>query len=137
MIIAFLYFVNLILQNRYTYRSSFLNKNNNYNNILFLLQSNPTVRPANPFDAHRDAEILRKAMKGFGTDEKAIIQVLAHRVNSQRQEIAMQFKTMYGKVSNLNFLKISQVGTSYFMNLCTYIEMLLCLFKKKLLGFNI
>ncbi|XP_025406182.1 annexin B9-like isoform X3 [Sipha flava] len=60
-------------------------------------QSNPTLRPANPFDAHRDAEILRKAMKGFGTDEKAIIQVLAHRVNSQRQEIAQQFKTMYGK----------------------------------------
>lgn len=57
------------------------------------------MRPANPFDAHRDAEILRKAMKGFGTDEKAIIQVLAHRVNSQRQEIAHQFKTMYGKVS--------------------------------------
>lgn len=65
-----------------------------------LFQSNPTLRPANPFDPHRDAEILRKAMKGFGTDEKAIIQVLTHRVNSQRQEIAMHFKTMYGKVSN-------------------------------------
>jgi len=37
-------------------------------------------------------------MKGFGTDEKSIIQVLAHRVNSQRQEIANHFKTMYGKV---------------------------------------
>ncbi|XP_050429888.1 annexin B9-like isoform X5 [Adelges cooleyi] len=60
-------------------------------------QANPTVRPANPFDAQRDAEILRKAMKGFGTDEKAIINVLAHRVNAQRQDIAVHFKTMYGK----------------------------------------
>ncbi|XP_025203425.1 annexin B9-like isoform X1 [Melanaphis sacchari] len=60
-------------------------------------KSNPTLRPANPFDPRRDAEILRKAMKGFGTDEKSIIQVLAHRVNTQRQEIAVQFKTMYGK----------------------------------------
>lgn len=43
-------------------------------------------------------------MKGFGTDEKSIIQVLAHRVNSQRQEIAIQFKTMFGKVSSTLFL---------------------------------
>lgn len=60
-------------------------------------KSNPTLHPANPFDPRHDAEILRKAMKGFGTDEKSIIQVLAHRVNSQRQEIANHFKTMYGK----------------------------------------
>lgn len=56
------------------------------------------MRPVNPFDPRHDAEILRKAMKGFGTDEKAIIQVLASRVNSQRQEIALQFKTLFGKV---------------------------------------
>ncbi|KAJ6028154.1 hypothetical protein N7540_003730 [Penicillium herquei] len=31
-----------------------------------------------PGDFSRQAETLRKAMKGFGTDEKAIIQVLAH-----------------------------------------------------------
>ena len=36
-------------------------------------------------------------MKGFGTDEKAIIQVLANRTNAQRQQIEAQFKTLYGK----------------------------------------
>lgn len=56
-----------------------------------------------PFDPRRDAEILRKAMKGFGTDEKAIISVLTKRTNAQRLEISNQFMAMYGKV-NLVFL---------------------------------
>ncbi|XP_052737552.1 annexin B9 isoform X2 [Bicyclus anynana] len=60
-------------------------------------QSKPTVVPVNPFDPREDAAVLRKAMKGFGTDEKAIIQVLTRRSNEQRLRIAFEFKTLYGK----------------------------------------
>ncbi|XP_038638794.1 annexin A11a isoform X2 [Scyliorhinus canicula] len=56
-----------------------------------------TVSDAAGFDALRDAEVLRKAMKGFGTNEQAIIDVVAHRSNKQRQQIVLSFKTAYGK----------------------------------------
>ncbi|XP_063226195.1 annexin B9-like [Bacillus rossius redtenbacheri] len=57
----------------------------------------PTLKPAANFNPRHDAEVLRKAMKGFGTDEQAIIEVLAHRTSVQRQEIPREFKTLYGK----------------------------------------
>jgi annexin A7/11 len=56
-----------------------------------------TIKPSTNFNAEAEAEKLRKAMKGIGTDEDAIIRVLTNCSNEQRQQIKLQFKTMYGK----------------------------------------
>jgi len=55
------------------------------------------VVPAANFNASNDAAALRKAMKGFGTDEDAIINVLCRRSNAQRMDIVRTYKTAYGK----------------------------------------
>ncbi|XP_068162043.1 annexin A4-like [Antennarius striatus] len=48
-------------------------------------------------DPLRDVEVLRKAMKGFGTDENAIIELLGSRSNKQRFPMVAAYKTTYGK----------------------------------------
>ena len=65
------------------------------------LQGEPTVVPAPNFNAAEDGAALRAAMKGLGTDEQAIIDILTARSNAQRQEIARFFTTEYGRVSEL------------------------------------
>ncbi|XP_055588817.1 annexin B10-like [Uranotaenia lowii] len=57
----------------------------------------PTVFAAEEFDASVDAAALRKAMKGFGTDEQAIIDILCARSNQQRQEISEAFTRDLGR----------------------------------------
>nr|DBA30588.1 TPA: hypothetical protein GDO54_006549 [Pyxicephalus adspersus] len=56
-----------------------------------------TVFPAADFNADSDGKALRKAMKGFGTDEDTIIDILTKRSNSQRQEIKKAFKSHFGR----------------------------------------
>ncbi|CAL8282933.1 unnamed protein product [Merluccius merluccius] len=48
-------------------------------------------------DPLRDVEVLRKAMKGFGTDESAIIELLGSRSLKQRVPLVAAYKTTYGK----------------------------------------
>ncbi|XP_041484056.1 annexin A13-like [Lytechinus variegatus] len=57
----------------------------------------PTVVPFPHFDKDVDAQGLRKAMKGLGTDEKAIINILCYRTNAQRQDIKLHYKTAFGR----------------------------------------
>uniref|UniRef100_A0A8C6PFN7 Annexin n=1 Tax=Nothobranchius furzeri TaxID=105023 RepID=A0A8C6PFN7_NOTFU len=48
-------------------------------------------------DPLKDVEVLRKAMKGFGTDENAIIELLGNRTIKQRVPLVAAYKTTYGK----------------------------------------
>jgi len=61
------------------------------------VQTHGSIRPYPNFNAEDDAQVLRKAMKGIGTDEKAITGILSTRTNSQRQQIKTAFKQAYGK----------------------------------------
>ena len=45
----------------------------------------------------QDAADLRKAMKGMGTDEDAIIKIVANRTNAQRQQIKESFNKQFNR----------------------------------------
>lgn len=60
-------------------------------------ENHGTLKPADNFNAAEDAETLKKAMKGFGSDEDAIMAVLAARTNHQRQEIAAKYQQEHDK----------------------------------------
>uniref|UniRef100_A0A7N4V4F8 Annexin n=1 Tax=Sarcophilus harrisii TaxID=9305 RepID=A0A7N4V4F8_SARHA len=49
------------------------------------------------FDPNQDAEALYTAMKGFGSDKEAILELITSRSNKQRQEICQSYKSLYGK----------------------------------------
>uniref|UniRef100_A0A3Q3ILZ0 Annexin n=1 Tax=Monopterus albus TaxID=43700 RepID=A0A3Q3ILZ0_MONAL len=56
-----------------------------------------TIKDCPGADPQKDAEVLHKAMKGLGTDEKAIVELLGNRSNKQRAPIVTAYKKTYGK----------------------------------------
>ncbi len=48
-------------------------------------------------EENKDAEQMRKAMEGVGTDEKALIEITIKRNNKQRLKIRQAYKAMYGR----------------------------------------
>ncbi|XP_046883388.1 annexin A13-like [Hypomesus transpacificus] len=55
----------------------------------------PTIVPYEDFDVLADIKSLRKACKGLGTDEEAIIEILANRSAAQRVEIKQAYFDKY------------------------------------------
>lgn len=53
------------------------------------------MRPASPFNSTADSQALRDAMRGFGTDEQTIIDILTARSNSQRQQIKASYESEF------------------------------------------
>uniref|UniRef100_A0A8U7NUZ5 Annexin n=1 Tax=Corvus moneduloides TaxID=1196302 RepID=A0A8U7NUZ5_CORMO len=56
-----------------------------------------TVKGVSTFSAEQEAQALRKAMKGFGTDEDAIIETLTKLNVSQRQQVLITYKSTIGR----------------------------------------
>ncbi|KAM1157892.1 hypothetical protein ACFX1X_028757 [Malus domestica] len=54
-----------------------------------------TLIASENFSPIEDAEVLRKSVKGWGTDEKAIISILGHRNAAQRKQIRLAYEQSY------------------------------------------
>lgn len=65
--------------------------------VVFMNEFDGTPLAGERWDAESDCIFLDKAMDGAGTNEDAIIHVIANRTNAQRQKIKKKFKTAYGE----------------------------------------
>ena len=69
-------------------------------NNMPTLNNNAFPQQLPPIDQSKidaDAAALRKAMKGFGTDEKAIIKIIANRTNRERLAMIDSFKRQFNR----------------------------------------
>jgi len=56
-----------------------------------------TIKDFFGFNAGEDCKVLHEAMKGIGTNEDKIINIVGLRSNQQRQELKVQYAQMWGK----------------------------------------
>ncbi|CAG0898154.1 unnamed protein product [Darwinula stevensoni] len=59
------------------------------------MQGTVTEKPS--FDGQQAAQRLREAMKGFGTDEQALIDAICEHNNQQRQIIRSKYQALFGR----------------------------------------
>ena len=76
------------------FQQSPINSMPTLNNNIYPQQQLPPIDQSK-IDA--DAAALRKAMKGFGTDEKAIIKIIANRTNRERLAMIDSFKKQFNR----------------------------------------
>ncbi|VDP70459.1 unnamed protein product [Echinostoma caproni] len=58
---------------------------------------NPTLKAPEKNNVEEDCKKLRDAMKGLGTNEDALIEVLGHRNIEQRLDIRDEYKSLFGQ----------------------------------------
>ena len=71
----------------------------NFNKEIYSIKDIPTLYPVDPFNPSQDAQTLRNAFSGRGTDEQATINVLCKRAAFQRDIIDTTYNNIYSKVA--------------------------------------
>lgn len=62
-----------------------------------LLDADRNEGPADPAQARHDADVIRRAVKGWGTDEGAIIEVLTRSSRAHIEEIKKAYRAQHGR----------------------------------------
>ncbi|KAF6772370.1 hypothetical protein AHF37_08077 [Paragonimus kellicotti] len=60
---------------------------------------NPTLKAPKEINLEQDCMALSSAMKGAGTDEDTVVDILGHRTLKQRLAIRDHYKATFGEVS--------------------------------------
>ncbi|XP_071478106.1 annexin A13-like [Diadema antillarum] len=79
--------------------------------MLDCVEPRGTITPADPFDREADAKALYDAVKGLGTLESTITEILTKRTNGQRQDIVEAYSLEYG--ADLLEVMKSELSGSY------------------------
>ncbi|XP_031691961.1 annexin A7 isoform X3 [Oncorhynchus kisutch] len=87
-------------------------RRNKFSSTEIIPQEQPTIVPYEEFDVMADIKAIRKACKGLGTDEQAIIDILANRCAAQRMEIKQAYFDKYDDKELVDVLK-SELGGNF------------------------